>query len=400
MSTRKLEVSLERRAFCAGSLGLAVLGPFAFAGCGGGKVQSGAFENWQRDFEAGVPARMLAAEVPGTAVAIVSKQTSTRYAAAFGFADLQQKRAFTVDTPTHLASVSKLFTASALVQLFERRGLDLHADVNSFIDFSVRNPAYPDLPITPHQLITHTSSISDDGYVDFSTDGDPTQTLSSFLRNYLVNGGAAYSPDTSFLKGKPGAQWSYCNVAVALAGYVVESVSKQSFSSYTSANLFEPLGMANAHWYLKEFAPNVLAKPYIYENNALVELPQEGYPDVPAGMLRCSVNNLASMLHAMLGGNTGQQAILSPSAVAAMLRQQIDPAIAAYQGLGWISEDINGRPFVGHSGSDSGASNMVVLTEDQNYAVAVLMNIDSTSDNEKFRSSMIEDLLAGVKLAG
>jgi len=400
MSKRKLDTSLERRAFCAGSLGLAALGLLPFASYGEeGVEQSRGFEAWRRDFEAGVPARMMAAKVPGTAVAIISKQASTRYVTAFGYADLKQKRVFKVDTPTHQASVSKLFTASALVQLFERRGYDLHADVNNFIDFSVRNPHQPDVPITPQQLLTHTSSISDDGYGDFSSNGDPTQSLSSFLRNYLVKGGVAYSPDKSFLKAKPGAQWSYSNVAVALAGYVIESVSEQSFASYLSSNIFEPLGIDNAHWYLREFAPNTLSKPYIFENKAFVELPQEGYPDVPAGMLRCSVSNLAKMLRAMIGGETGQRAILSPRAVAAMLRRQVDPAIVSYQGLGWVMEEIDGRQFVAHSGSDSGASNMVVLTEDQNHAVAVLMNIDSTEENEEFRSAMIENLLVGAKLS-
>jgi len=400
MSKHKQDVLLQRRAFCAGSLSLVALGPLAFTGCSEGNVQSGPFDSWRSNFEAGVPARMLAANVSGTAVAIVSKQTSTRYTAAFGFADLQQKRGFTVDTPSHLASVSKLFTASALVQLFERQGLDLHTDVNNFIDFPVRNPAYPNVPITPHQLLTHTSSISDDGYGDYSGAGDPSQGLSSFLSDYLVPGGATYTPDMSFLAAMPGTQWSYCNVAVALAGHVVESVSKQSFSSYVSDNIFVPLGIDNAHWYLREFAPDVLAKPYKFENGALVELPQQGYPDVPAGMLRCSVSNLAKMLHAMLGGETGQRAILSPNAVAAMLRRQIDPAILSYQGLGWTSEEINGRQFVGHSGSDVGALNMVILTEDQSHAVAVLMNVDKTSATDKFRSSITEDLLAGVKLAG
>ncbi|MET2831038.1 serine hydrolase domain-containing protein [Mesorhizobium shangrilense] len=362
--------------------------------------QSQSFEAWRREFEAGVPARMTAAKVVGASVAICSSGSAVRYASSFGFADLKQQRPLTVDTPIHLASVSKLFTASALVQLFERHGLDLHDDINGFIDFPVRNPHHLDLPITPHQLLTHTSSISDEGYGDYSVAGDPTQSLSSFLRDYLVKGGSTYSPNKSFLKAKPGKKWSYCNVAVALAGYVVESVSKQSFSSYVEANIFEPLGIQTAHWYLKEFAPDVLAKPYRFEKGAFTELPQEGYPDVPAGMLRCSVTNLAKSLHAMLGRETGAKAILSPHAVAEMLRRQVDPKIASYQGLGWIEEEINGHKFVGHSGSDNGASNMVILTKDQTYAIAVLMNIDGTPKTEKFRASMIEDLIAGTKLLG
>ncbi|MBZ9683904.1 MULTISPECIES: serine hydrolase domain-containing protein [unclassified Mesorhizobium] len=357
------------------------------------------FETWRRNFETGVPARMAVAKVSGAAVGIISKNGSTSYSAGFGFADIQQQRKFTADTPTHLASVSKLFTASALVQLFERKGLDLHRDVNEFIDFTVINPHHPNIPITPHQLITHTSSISDDGYGDYSVVGDPTQSLADFLRDYLVKGGDTYSPRKSYYKAKPGRKWSYSNVAVALAGYVVECLSKQGFSSYVEKQIFEPLGIRNAHWHLKQFAPDVISTPYRFEKGAFVPLPQEGYPDVPAGMLRCSVSDLAKMLRAMLGGETASQAILSPAAVTAMLRDQIDPAIVHYQGLGWIEEEINGTPFVGHSGSDFGASNMVILTKDHRHAVAVLMNIDGTEKTDTFRSSVIEDLLAGADLA-
>lgn len=362
--------------------------------------QGRSFEAWRRDFEEGVPARLKAANVSGAAVAIVSKDAGTRYATAFGLADIKQQRKLTPDTPMHLASVSKLFTASALVQLFERRGLSLDRDVNDFIDFPVRNPRYPNLPITPRQLITHTSSISDEGYGDYSVEGDPKESLAHFLKDYLVEGGKAHALDKSFLKAKPGRKWDYCNVAVALAGYVVERAGKQDFAAYTQANLLEPLGIHNAHWYLREFAPDVLAKPYKFENGAFVELPQEGYPDVPAGMLRCSVNDLAKMLHAMLGGKTGPHPILSRQAVAAMLRRQVDRKIVSYQGLGWVSEDIGGHAYVGHSGSDNGATNMVILTGDQRHAVAVLMNIDKTDENDRFRSAVTQDLLAGAKLAG
>ncbi|NHZ66397.1 serine hydrolase domain-containing protein [Massilia genomosp. 1] len=389
---------LSRRSLI--KMGLAgVLAPQASLGLAT-EGKSGSFETWRRDFEAGVPARMKAAKVVGASFAITSESKAVRYAASFGFADLHSQRKMTVQAPMHLASVSKLFTASALVQLFERRGYDLHDDVNEFIDFPVRNPNHPRVAITPHHLITHTSSISDEGHGDLSGEGDPTQSLSSFLKDYLVQGGRAYSPDTSFLKSGPGAKWDYSNVGAALAGYVVEAVSKQSFSSYVEENILSPLRITNAHWYLKEFAADVLAKPYRFENDAFVELPQDGYPDVPAGMLRCSVSDLAKSLHAMLEQQRVRNAILSPNAVREMLRRQVDRKIYPYQGLGWTGEETKKRKVVGHTGTDNGASNMVALTDDHSQAVAVLMNIDGTEETSAFRASIIEDLFIGATLAG
>ena len=220
------------------------------------------------------------------------------------------------------------------------------------------------------------------------------------MKAYLVKGGSAYSPKTSFLKAKPGARWDYCNVGAALAGYLVEVISKKSFSSYVEDKVLSPLRITNAHWYLKEFAPDVLAKPYRFENGSFVELPQEGYPDVPAGLLRCSVSDLAKALHAMLGQREGKDAILSPAAVRHMLHRQVDRKIYPYQGLGWTEEETEKRKVVGHTGSDNGASNMVALTKDNSQAVVVLMNIDGTDETSAFRASVTDDLFVGAKLAG
>ena len=367
--------------------------PFALAGA----EKNPSFEAWRRDFEAAIPARMKAANIVGAAMAIASRESATLFAGAFGFADLEQQRNLTVDTPMHLASVSKLFTAFSLVQLFERKGLDLHGDVNDFIDFPVRNPRHPQLPITAHHLLTHTSSIFDEGHGDVSFPGDPKQSLPDFLRNYLVKGGVTYAPETSFLQAEPGTKWEYSNVAMALAGYVVERVSGTGFPAYVKDNILVPIGVDNAHWYIREFQPDMLAKPYSFEDGAFVELPQQGYPDVPAGMLRCSVSDLARSLHAMLGG--GPDAILSPQASAEMLRRQIDPKIYPYQGLGWTEEESASRKLVGHTGSDNGASNIVALSEDRSHVAALLMNNDGTPENGAFRASVIDDLLAGAKLA-
>lgn len=353
-------------------------------------------ESWRDEFEAALPERMAAYGIPGLALAIVSKKSGTVYANAFGYADIGQQRKFTADTPTHVASISKLFTASALVQLFERKGLRLDQDVNDFLDFAVRNPKFPDVAITPFQLLTHTSSISDDGYDGYSVEGDPTQSLRDFLREYLLPGEKAYAPEKSFLASKPGSTWSYGNVAYALAGYIVEHVSGKEFSKYIEAEMFKPLAMQNARWFIRDFAPDQISKPYRFENGNFTELPQEGYPDGPAGMLRCSISDLATMTHALLN-NSGQNPILSAKAVNAMLKNQLDAQLKSYQGLGWCIEDINGKQLIGHYGGDSGASNGMFLSPDGKYAAIALMNINRNAANDAFKAAMITELLAAAE---
>lgn len=357
------------------------------------------FEGWRKRFEETLPSRMAEAQVPGLAVAIASRDSDWRYTAAFGYADISQQRKFFVDTPSHLASVSKLFTASALVQLFDRKGLGINDDLNRFIDFSVRNPHHPDVPITVRHLLTHTSSISDEGYKGFSTVGDSNQSLSSFVHDYLSPGGPAYAAETSFLQDRPGTRWSYSNVAIALAGYIIESVSGQSFPSYIQENIFEPLGLHNAKWILRDFGPDIVAKPYRLVDGKLREQPHQGYPDVPAGMLRCSVTDLAKAVHAMLNKKPGQNPVLSPRMVDLMLTRQVDPGIRPYQGLGWCAERINNQLLVGHYGGDAGASTGVFLRPDRKYAAIVIMNVAPDPKVINFKSAIIGDLLAGSVFA-
>lgn len=357
-----------------------------------------AFAAWQQSFERKTIERMEEAKIVGASVVIVKQGASSPYMRAFGLANVEKKRRLTTETPMHLASVSKLFTAAALVQLFDRHKLSLHDDVNKFISFTVQNPHFPDVPITPHQLLTHTSSISDEGYEDMSTDGDPSQSIESFLKSYLTEAGQNYQAEDCYHKVKPGAFWDYSNVAIALAGHIIEAVSGQSFSACIDEIILRPLKIENAHWYLKEFNPDTLANPYEFIDGNYVELPQEGYPDVPAGMMRCSINDLATFIAAMIGSSEANQSFLSDELIDEMLRRQISTDIVSYQGLGWVEEEINGKSFVGHSGRDTGASNMVVIAPDRQYAAIVLMNIEPTDATNRFREDTIDELLRGTDL--
>jgi len=388
--------STRRALFKAGIAGIvASHAPLAL----GKPFDNKSFNVWRDGFEAKMIKRMDAAKVVGASVAIVSRQSTVSYVKSFGFADLGQNRKLTVGTPMHLASVSKLFTAAALVQLFDRNHLELHGDVNSFIEFPVVNPNFPGTKITPHQLLTHTSTISDEGYGAVSSEGDPTQSISDFLKSYLVEGGSSFSAKHSFDNAKPGTKWNYSNVAIALAGQVIESVSKTGFSDYVERHILHPLRINNAHWYLRDFPPDVLAKPYEFDRRRFVELPQQGYPDVPSGMLRCSIADLARFIGAMLGSISRPDDFLSEKLTAEMLNRQVSRRLIGYQGLGWVQEEINGRQFIGHSGRDTGASNMVIVTTDQTQAVMMLMNIEPTDETDRFRAATIEDLLTGATFA-
>jgi CubicO group peptidase (beta-lactamase class C family) len=143
-------------------------------------------------------AQMRAARVPGIAVALIGGGR-IKWAKGYGLANIAEKRPVTPDTLFMIASTSKAVTAVALMQLIEdpARGLDLDQDVDANLPFTVRNPSFPDTPITYRMLLTHTSGLIDsqDGYWDIEEPtplhaGDSPIQLLDFQRGYVARAAA------------------------------------------------------------------------------------------------------------------------------------------------------------------------------------------------------------------
>ena len=164
-------------------------------------------------------------QMPGLACVAV-KGDSLVFSGARGYANLHKEKPFTVQTRMLIASVSKTMAVTAIMQLYEKGLLWLDDDINNYLPFKVKNPNYPQDTITVKMLLTHTSSISDDGYLSslFYLFGyvDYPESLMSFEKNYLTSEGKYYTKE-SFSQKRPGTQYSYSNVGAALLACLVES---------------------------------------------------------------------------------------------------------------------------------------------------------------------------------
>lgn len=160
----------------------------------------------------------------------------------FGKADMEQNIPVTTETVFMMASCSKLFTSCALLKLYESGHFDLDGDVNRFLPFPVRNPAFPDSAITFRMLITHTSSIADRQEVITSLygTGESDMPLDVFLTNYFRPDGDYYDA-LNFHGFIPGTRTEYSNVGYALIGYLAERISQEPFPDFCREALFAPL---------------------------------------------------------------------------------------------------------------------------------------------------------------
>lgn len=148
----------------------------------------------------------------------------------------------TPDTLLRVASISKLVTAIAVMQLVETGKIDLEADASTYLDFTLRNPAFPNTPITVAQLLSHNSSLRD---------GDVYWAVQPYtLKDFFTHDGALWAKGVHFDHDVgPGRQFVYTNLNFGVLGTIVERVSGERFDIYMQRHIFAPLGIeAGYNW--------------------------------------------------------------------------------------------------------------------------------------------------------
>jgi len=143
------------------------------------------------------------------------------------------------DTKYRIASISKLVTAIGIWQLIEQGRIDPEADVSAYLGFPLRNPSYPDTPITVRMLMSHTSSIRDGG-----VPGSYNIPYGHPVSAFFTEGQPHYMPRCWAPKGEaPGEFFAYCNMNYCLLGTIAERVSGERFDRYMTNHVFAPMAL-------------------------------------------------------------------------------------------------------------------------------------------------------------
>ncbi|MBY5163638.1 beta-lactamase family protein [Nitriliruptoria bacterium AS10] len=302
-----------------------------------------------------IDAQMPASGVPGLAYAVVDDDATTT-AGARGVARAGSDREVTPDTPFLTGSISKSFTALAVMQLVEAGEVDLDAELSQYLDGFSGRPAGA---VTIRQLLSHTSGFS-------TLQGNASHTDAASGRDELalrVDALAKTAP-----AGQPGERFEYSNANYVLLGRLIEVVSGQDYQSYVASNILEPVGMDNSFVADGE-AHEAMAtghRPWFTTKRPLPDTTTDR-ATAPQGGVVASANDLSRYMAMMLNG---EDDVLSAAGKAQMMR----PASSAspFYGFGWFVDTDNGT--VWHSGSTPGFETLATMRPSERTGVVVLVN--------------------------
>jgi len=304
-------------------------------------------------FDGAVPGRLAAHRVPGAVVSVV-KDDATVFARGYGQADVERGTAFDAQRSlVRIASITKLFTWTAVMQQVEAGRLDLDTDVNRYLT-AFRVPSTYPQPVTLRALMNHTAGFEERVIGTAARSAADVPPLATFL---AANMPARIRP--------PGEISGYSNYGAALAGYIVSEVSGEPYDRYVQRHLLDPLGMT--HSTATEPVPHRLAADLArgYDSDAEPVRPMPFMFDVmtPDGSVSATAADMATFMRAHL--NDGATSMLSASGAARMHTRSYaaDPRLSGYA-HGFMDRVLGGRRVLMHDGSWEGFQSVLILVPD------------------------------------
>jgi CubicO group peptidase (beta-lactamase class C family) len=315
-------------------------------------------------------------EIPGMSAGII-QDGKIAYTKVSGVQNLDTKKPVTPDTIFCIASISKVFTATAVMQLYQRGAIDLDAPVLKYLPyFKLADERYK--LITIRQILSHTSGLPDFDYFEYE----------KLWKNPEHDEGAQerYVRDLSNRKmiSNPGEEFHYSNIGYNVLGDVIAKASGMPFEDYMKEQILIPSGMRHSTFFLQEVDPDLLAFPHLRAPNVM---PYPFYPyhrgDAPASFLHTTINDMLNWMTMCLNrGNFKGHEILNPEVWDMMWQPVVNRRTSALyedMALGWNLGHYKGGKTVSHGGYGGGWTDQLVILPDKNCAMSVLSLDESWS---------------------
>jgi len=312
-------------------------------------------------------------KIPGAGFALV-RDGEVVYSRGYGLAEIDGARKVSPDTTIwRIGSISKVFTATAVMQLVDRQLVDLDAPVTRYVK-RVAIPSTFDEPVTVRQLLSHTAGFDEIRTATQAATQAEVLSLSAFLEGHLVR------------VRPPGRTIAYSTQGITLAGELIEEVTKTPFETYLQQNIWGPLGMRRSSITVPAAMQPDVAVGYEVKGDALVAQPWEWYNTTPASSVNATVADMTKFILAHLeGGRLGSARLFSSQAAAEMQRQQVTmhPSMPGFA-LGFYEDFARLQRVLEHSGNMAGFSALMLLIPDARTGFFIV----NQRENSKLRDDV------------
>ena len=324
---------------------------------------------------------MSEARIPGLAIGVV-EDGHLVYSRGFGVMKLgDPSHPVTPETLFHMASITKPFVATSVMQLLEQGKVDLDAPVTKYLPyFQLQDPRYKS--ITVRQMLTHTSGMPDVRNYWWNKPEYDDGSLERYVRSLT----------DKQLRWQPCSKFAYSNMAFEVLGDLVAKVSGKSFEDYVEANILNPLGMKSSTLLFKKADPAKLAAGHTLSKGKVIPIAHYPYnrAHTPSSNLHSSVEDMARWIGANINrGELDGQRILKSSTYEVLWKPAATVQGLGQVGISWFLGELKGEPIVKHSGGDDGFLTHVAFSPSHRAGVVMMINFDRTAIKKIWEKALL-----------
>lgn len=328
-------------------------------------------------------------DIPGLAVGI-GQDFQLIFEEGFGYKNIETKEKVKKDTIFHMASVTKLFVGTAIMQLMEKGLVDIHAPVKRYVPyFEISDPRHE--PITVMQMLSHTSGMPDCDDYEWENPKYDEMALENYVRSQVQ--------ENLQLLWNPGEKFAYSNIAYEILGDLISKVSNQPFEEYIKDNIFKPLGMNDSSLLTFERSREEIAAPHIKNDKKEVEISKVFPYNRAHGPSSTLTSNLQDILiwasvHLNKGIFNGCR-ILQEDTYKTMWEPVTMINSREQICLSWFSRKHEKLTLYGHEGSDIGFRSSFAIIPEKKMHISVHANIQ-TAPTRRIQKGILDILLGNV----
>jgi CubicO group peptidase (beta-lactamase class C family) len=314
--------------------------------------------------------------IPGLSIGII-KSDSIVYSKGYGIKNINTKEIVSANTNFHTASISKLFTAQAIMILVQEDKISLENKLTEIIpelkykDERVKN-------ITIKSLLNHTSGLTDVSSYNWKNNNQSENSLKDYILGLNLK-----------LLSEPHTKYNYSNLGYNILGYVIEKLSETNFDEFVKENILIPSQMSNSDFRYFKIADSIKTSPHSKRIISKKIYERKIYPytreQAPSSTLNSSANDLSKWMISFLKSSNSLNSEKN-------FKSMFEPSFNQYPyiGFGFQLSNLYKEKAIGHYGGDKGYRSYLIMVPEKEIGLVLLANCDYDED---FRQEIIHPIV-------